>query len=88
MAEGGAEPVWPPLSLSPGGIREVRVVVPDRLEAADAAEGGELDEGVGVEAKELPDDVVVAASRRHSPSTAAASSSTSRYQPPTELPAS
>jgi hypothetical protein len=85
MAEGGAEPVWPPLSLSPG---EVRVVVPDRLEAADAAEGGELDEEVGVEAKELPDDVVVAASRRHSPPTAAASSSTSRYQPPTELPAS
>jgi hypothetical protein len=48
----------------PGGIREACAVVLDGLEAVDAAEGGELDEEVGVEAKELPDDVVVAAGRR------------------------
>jgi len=48
----------------PGGAREARVVVPDGLEAADAAEGGELDEEVGVEAEELADEVVVAAGRR------------------------
>jgi len=47
-----------------GGVAEARVVVPDGLEAADAAEGGELDEEVWVEAEELPDDVVVAAGRR------------------------
>jgi hypothetical protein len=85
VAEGGAEPVWPPLSLSPGGVREARVIVPDELEAA---EGGELDEEVGVKAKELLDDIVVAAGCRHSPSTTTASSSPSRYQPPAKLPAS
>lgn len=36
------------------------VVVPDGFEAADAAEGGELDEEVGVEVEELDDEVVEA----------------------------
>ncbi|KAI4384266.1 hypothetical protein MLD38_002442 [Melastoma candidum] len=33
------------------------VVVPDGLKAADAAEGGELDDEVGVDAEEVEDDV-------------------------------
>jgi len=48
----------------PGGVGEAGVVVPQRLEAADPAEGGELDEQVGVEVQQLADDVVVAVGRR------------------------
>jgi hypothetical protein len=47
-----------------GGVGEAHVVVPDGLEAADAVQGGELDEEVGVHAEEFPDDVVVAVGGR------------------------
>ena len=48
----------------PGRVGEAGVVVPQRLEAADPAEGGELDEQVGVEVQQLAHDVVVAVGRR------------------------
>lgn len=48
-------------SAAPGDAGEagVAIVVPDCLQAADAAEGGELDEEVGVKVEELPNDVVL-----------------------------
>lgn len=45
---------------APRGVDEAGVVVPDGLQAADAAEGGELDDEVGVDVEELADEVVVA----------------------------
>jgi hypothetical protein len=47
----------------PRRFGEAGVVVPQRLEPADPAEGGELDEQIGVEVKQPPYDVVVAVGR-------------------------
>lgn len=43
-----------------GGVNEARIIVPEGFKAADAAEGGELDEEVGVQVEELADEVVMA----------------------------
>ncbi|BAS79617.1 Os02g0601750, partial [Oryza sativa Japonica Group] len=74
LGGGGGAPVLAALALqqeAPGDARavprragEARVVVPERLEPADPAERGELDEEVRVEVQQLPDDVVVAVRRR------------------------
>lgn len=47
-----------------GSIDEAGIVIPQCFEPPDPAEGGELDEKVGIEVEKLPDQVIVAIGRR------------------------